>query len=157
MRGGEWADGVLSTKVEIDGSDGTGKLVRMINQCKFKPQLQAVFLDGIALGGFNVIDIKKLNEKTKLPIIVVIRRKPDIEEIKKVLKKIKQGEKADLIEKAGQVVKIGKLFVQLAGLSVEEAREYLQIACTRSLLPEPIRLAHMIASGVVEGESKGRA
>jgi len=29
--------------------------------------------------------------------------------------------------------------------------------CTRSLIPEPSRLAHLIAAGVGLGESKGRA
>ncbi|MBI2656199.1 DUF99 family protein, partial [Candidatus Woesearchaeota archaeon] len=40
MRGGSWVDGILSTKVDVDGSDSTKKLIGMINKCKFKPQLQ---------------------------------------------------------------------------------------------------------------------
>ena len=39
----------------------------------------------------------------------------------------------------------------------EEARQIIKIAATRGLMPEPIRLAHLIASGIVEGESRGRA
>ena len=61
FRGGLYLDGILSTKVIIDGNDATTKIIEMINKCKFKPQLQCIFLDGIAVGGFNVIDIKELN------------------------------------------------------------------------------------------------
>ena len=75
FRGGSFLDGVLSTKVSIDGDNSTKKIIEMINKCKFKPQLQCIFLDGIAVAGFNVIDVKELSKKTKLPVIVIIRRK----------------------------------------------------------------------------------
>lgn len=157
MRGGSWIDGVLSTKVKVDGNDSTKKISDMINKCKFKPQLQCIFLDGIAVAGFNVIDVKELNKKTKLPVIIIIRRMPDIEAIKKTLVKINQKQKIKLIEKAGDVVKVDNIFVQLTGIDLEEAKKILKVVCTRSYIPEPLRLAHLIASGVTVGESKGRA
>ena len=157
MRGGLYVDGILSTKVNVDGNDSTNKIAEMINKCKFKPQLQCIFLDGIAVAGFNVIDVHKLNKKTKLPIVVVIRRNPDIEKIKSTLIKIKKKNKIKLIENAGKVIQIDKIFVQLIEIDLEKARKILKIVCTRSLLPEPVRLAHLIAAGVVAGESKGRA
>jgi len=157
MRGGSWIDGVLSTKVSVDGNDSTKRLIEMINNCKFKPQLQCVFLNGIAVAGFNVVDVKELSKKTGLPLIIVIRRNPDISNIKKTLVKIGKKEKIKLIEKAGEVIQIGDIFVQLTSIKLEKAKEFLKIACTRSLIPEPIRLAHLIASGIIAGESKGRA
>ena len=135
----------------------TSKLIKAVNKSKFKPQLQCILLDGIAFGGFNIIDIKELNKKTKLPVIVVIRRKPDINNIKRVLNKLKMSKKIKLIEKAGEVKKIGNIYCQLAGLNVQKAKEILKIACTRSFLPEPIRVAHLMAAGVAKGESKGNA
>ena len=157
MRGGSWVDGILSTKVLVDGNDSTKKITDMINKSKFKPQLQCIFLDGIAVAGFNVIDVKELSKKTKLPVIVVIRRMPDIKTIKETLIKINQKQKIKLIEKAGEVIKLDNIFVQINGINLEQARKILKIVCTRSLIPEPLRLAHLIASGVTVGESKGRA
>ena len=157
MRGGSWVDGILSTKVKVDGSESTKKLTKMGNKCKFKPQLQCIFLNGIAVAGFNVVDVRELSKKTKLPVIVIIRRMPDIANIKKTLIKINKKDKIKLIEKAGNVVQIDDIFVQLTGIDLEEAKKILKIACTRSFIPEPLRLAHLIASGVTVGESKGRA
>ena len=157
MRGGLYVDGVLSTRVNVDGYDSTNKIAKMINKCKFKPQLQCIFLNGIAVGGFNIINVQELNKKTKLPVIVVIRKNPDIENIKNTLIKIKKKQKIKLLEKAGKVIKIDDIFVQLTGIDLDKTRKILKIVCTRSLLPEPIRLAHLIAAGVVVGESKGRA
>ena len=157
MRGGLFVDGILSAKVDVDGTNATDKIIKMINKCKFKPQLQCIFLNGIAVAGFNVIDIQRLSKKTKIPVVVVIRTNPDIEKIKNTLIKIKQKKKIKLIEKAGKVIQIDNIFVQLTGIDLEQARKILKIVCTRSLIPEPIRLAHLIASGVTVGESKGRA
>jgi endonuclease V-like protein UPF0215 family len=157
FRGGSWLDGVLSTKVSIDGNNATKNITEMINKCKFKPQLQCIFLDGIAVGGFNIIDIRQLSKKTKLPVMVIIRRKPDIKKIKNILVKLNKKNKIKLLEKAGSVTPIGKIYVQLTGLSIEKAKEMLKIVCTRSLIPEPVRIAHLIASGITFGESRGKA
>lgn len=156
-RGGSFLDGILSTKVNVDGNNATEKIIEMINECKFKPQLQCIFLDGIAVGGFNVIDVKELNKKTRIPVIIIIRRNPNLKKIKETLIRINKKNKIKLIEKAGSVVSVGKIYIQLTGLSVERAKEILKIVCTRSLIPEPIRIAHLIASGVTHGESRGKA
>ena len=157
MRGGSWVDGILSAKVNVDGDDATKNIANMINKCKFKPQLQCIFLDGIAVAGFNVVDVKELSKKTKLPVVVVIRRMPDINNIKKTLIKIKKKNKIMLIGEAGDVIPIGNIFVQLAGIDLECAVKILKIVCTRSFVPEPLRLAHLIASGITLGESRGGA
>lgn len=157
MRGGSWIEGVLSAKVTVDGSDSTGKIAEMINKCKFKPQLQCIFLKGIAVAGFNVIDVKELSRKTKLPVIIVIRRMPDIENIKNTLIKIKKKTKIKMIERAGKVTQVDDIFIQLNGIGLDDAKKILKIVCTRSNIPEPLRLAHIIASGISLGESKGRA
>ena len=157
MRGGTWVDGILSTKVTVDGNDSTRKIVEIINKCKFKPQLQRIFLNGIAVAGFNVVDLKELHKKTKLPIIVIIRKNPDLNNIKKTLIQINKEDKIKLIEKAGNVFRVDDIFVQLTGISLVGTKTILKIVCTRSNVPEPLRLAHIIASGIVLGESRGRA
>lgn len=157
FRGGLFLDGVLSTKVNIDGSNATKKIIGMINECKFKPQLQCIFLNGIAVAGFNVIDVKELSKKTNLPVIVIIRKKPNIKKIKETLIKINKKDKIKLIEKAGHVIPVGEIYMQITGISIEKAKEILKIVCTRSLIPEPIRIAHLIASGITDGQSRGKA
>ena len=156
-RGGSFIDGIISTYVKVDGKDSTKKLVKMINKCKFRPQLQAIILDGIAVGGFNVINVSDLNKKTKIPVIVVMRDYPDFRKMEKALTKINHAEKIKLLKKAGKVYQLGEIFVQVIGLSLKQAEEIIDITCTHSLVPEPLRVAHLIAGGVVDGESKGRA
>jgi len=157
FRGGSLFECILSTTIRVDGRNATKKLVAMIHGSKFKPQIRCILLDGIALGGFNVVDIQTLHSETGIPVIVVIRRKPDINQIKKVLTKINHPSKIKLIEKAGPVKKLGKIYVQHCGIGFDEVKEIIGLTATRSYVPEPIRVCHLIASGIVDGESRGRA
>ncbi len=157
FRGGNYLDGIVSTKITVDGDDSTKNIIEMVNNCKFKPQLKLLMIDGIAVGGFNVIDIEELNEKTGLPVIVVVRGYPDFEKIEAALKKLGKEKKFELIKKAGKVHKLEKIHIQIKGIKLDDAKKIVEMTCTRSYIPEPIRAAHLIASGVVDGESRGRA
>jgi len=156
-RGGQFMDGVISTHVKVDGHDATRKISEIVVRTKFYPQLQAILLDGIAVGGFNVIDIWQLHEKTKLPIIVVIRDYPDYEKIEAALVKIGMRSKINLLRKAGEPEPVDEIFIQCAGCSQQEADKIVRLTSTHSHIPEPLRAAHLIAGGVTRGESKGRA
>ena len=157
-RGGDFMDGLVSTHIKQDGMNATEKLVKMVAGSKFYSQLQCIMLDGIALGGFNVVDIHELSEKTKLPVIVIIRDMPDFEKIRKALSNLSRGEKRfELMIKAGKPKKLGKVYVQKAGISLNNVKKILKIACTHSYVPEPIRIAHIIGQGIKKGQSSGRA
>ncbi len=161
-RGGKFLDGVMSTKVSVDGLDATRKIIETINKSKQKPQLRCVMFNGITIAGFNLIDVKKVFEETRLPVIVVNRKKPNLEKMKKALKNLSSFEKRwKIVERAGPIkrveVKPGKfIYFQNVGVDDETTRKIIKISCTHSLIPEPLRLAHIIASGVVKGDSGGR-
>lgn len=156
-RGGHFIDGLISTQVCVDGSDATRKLSEAVNKSKFKAQLQAILLNGIAVGGFNVVDINSLSEKTGLPVVAVVRDFPDFAKIEEALIKIGMSRKIKLLRKAGIPEPAGKVFIQHAGCTHQEAHEIVHMTSTHSNIPEPLRAAHIIAGGVVRGESKGKA
>jgi endonuclease V-like protein UPF0215 family len=47
--------------------------------------------------------------------------------------------------------------VKCAGIDIVEAKEIIKISTIRGVVPEPIRLAHLISSGITRGESYGKA
>lgn len=157
FRGGRSLEGVMSTKVRKDGINSTANIIKMVNKSKFKSQIRAILLDGIALAGFNVVDIEKLNTSTNIPVIVVMRKYPQKKDMFKALKKIGQPKKINLIEKAGEIHKSDKIYIQFSGIRLNEAKQIISLATTRSDIPEPIRIAHIIATGIVSKESYGRA
>jgi uncharacterized protein len=153
-------EGVLRGKVRRDGTNSTYALARMIEGSRYQEHLQAIFLQGIALAGFNVLDIHKLAARTGLGVLVVARKAPDMAAVRHALhEKVPGGAKKwRLIERAGPMEAAHGVYVQRAGLSLDEAKSLLERFSTSAQIPEPLRAAHLIAGAVARGHSsKGRA
>lgn len=152
-------DGVLGGRIRRDGANSTRVLARLIAGSKFASQLQLVMLQGIALGGFNVVDIHLLHQSLGIPVLVVARRAPRLELIREaLLTRVRGGgRKWALIERAGPMEPVGGVFVQRAGLPLVDAEAVIRRFSVYGSIPEPLRVAHLIAGGVATGESRGRA
>jgi endonuclease V-like protein UPF0215 family len=155
FRGGYWLDGVMHTKVKVDGLEATKKIASMIRNSPHYKQLRVIMLNGVTIAGFNVVDIKRLNEDTGLPVIAVTRDKPNFDDIQEALKKLPESEERwRAILNAGEIFEVpirgGKsmIYMQISGISEGDARKILQITSTRSYIPEALRVAHLIASGL---------
>lgn len=164
FRGGDWMDGVLRSEITRDGLDATEVIVRMIKNSRHYGQLRIIMLDGITYGGFNVIDIEELYRETGLPVIVVMRSYPDFEKIRSALRHFSDGEdRWDIIKKAGEIEKLvterngTPIYIQKAGIGAKNAEKIIRLTSIRSSIPEPLRVAHLIATGIILGESKGKA
>ncbi|BDZ69969.1 endonuclease V-like protein UPF0215 family [Methanobacterium petrolearium] len=164
FRAGNWLDGVLRTYITADGNDATDSLIEMVNKSRHLEQLGVMMLDGITFGGFNLVNIQRIFQETGVPVIVIMRKYPDLDKIKKALKNFPDWEERwNHILKAGKIHKIDKIhdqepiYMQISGISQEDAYKIVTLSSTRSAIPEPIRAAHIIAAGVTTGESKGNA
>ncbi|HRP96216.1 MAG TPA: DUF99 family protein [Rhodocyclaceae bacterium] len=156
---GSRLDGVLSGRVRRDGANATRVLAGLVRGSRFYPQLHAVLLQGITLAGFNVVDVHGLHAELGVPVLVVSRRRPDMAAIRRALLEHVRGgaRKWRLIEAAGPVQPIGALYVQCAGMDLHDAQRLIDALCPHSRVPEPLRVAHIIAGGLTRGESRGRA
>lgn len=152
-------DGILVGEVEKDGADAAEKLAALVKQSKFAPNLHLVMLQGIALAGFNVVDVFALHEQLELPVLVVSRRMPNMEAIKDALvNKVSDGQrKWAIIEKLGPMEPAGSIYVQRVGLTLEQAKVVTKRLAIEGSIPEPLRVAHLIAGAIADGQSRGRA
>jgi endonuclease V-like protein UPF0215 family len=155
FRGGYWLDGVMSTKVEIDGFDATDKIASMIVNSTHFRQLRVVMLNGITFAGFNVVDLKKLGAEIKLPVIAITRDKPDLDEIHAALDKLPESQRRwKALLNAGRIFEVStrsdreKVYIELNGIPEEDGRKIVKLTSTRSSIPEALRVAHLIASGL---------
>lgn len=155
FRGGYWLDGVMRTQVEIDGLDATEKIASMITSSPHYGQLRVIMLDGVTFAGFNVVNCRKLSETTGMPVIAITREKPDLEDIRNALKNLPFAEERwEAIEKADRMVRVvtrrgeSEIFMQVSGVEVSVAKRVVRSTATRSNIPEALRVAHLIASGL---------
>jgi endonuclease V-like protein UPF0215 family len=157
MRGGDFVEGIIKTEVTVDGLDGTRKMTDALAKSKHGDDIGLILLDGITVGGFNVIDIEKLSDKTGVPVLALMRKKPNLEDFRRALKKTPHAEqRLRSVRKAGEIramrLQANEIYYQKSGLSEAEAEQAVSITSTHSLLPEPVRLADMIAKSFVNGE-----
>jgi len=163
FRGGSWLDGVMITHIERDGLDVTERLVGMVGGSRHLGQLRVLMVDGVTFAGFNVLDVKEVFRKTGLPVIVISREVPDMADIRKALRHLPGWrERWKIIKAAGKIYPVATksheapVYMQLVGIKREDAESIVRLSSTRSLVPEPLRVAHLIATAVVRGESHGR-
>ena len=143
----------MRTEITIDGLDATNNLSLMIKKSNHFKQLKLVMLNGIIFGGFNVIDLNKLHLTTQLPIISIIRKKPNLPAIKKAIKNLPNFNKRwKIILEAGEIFTSptknnkSRIFFQTSGINKEEAQRMIRLTSTRSNIPEVLRVAHIVAS-----------
>jgi len=151
-------DGMVWTEVRVDGSEATRSLRESLEGGKFLDQLHAILLDGIALAGFNVVDLPELAEALDLPCIAVVRTRPDFDGIRNALEHVDHSEnRFETIRRAGDVHAADRAYFQVRGCPPEVARRVVDTLSVRGHIPEPIRLAHLVATAVASGESGRRA
>jgi endonuclease V-like protein UPF0215 family len=163
FRGGRWLDGIVRAYIDIDGTDATQRIIDMVNKSRHKGQLRVIMVDGVTFGGFNVIDIQEIFRQTGVPVIVVSRKMPDFTKVKEALKNLPDWrERWRMLRAASKIHRVrsrpraAPVCVQVAGINLTDAEQIVKLTSTRSLVPEPLRVAHLIATGIVRGESVGR-
>lgn len=160
MRGGVYLEGVLKTTITVDGDDATEAIISMVERTRHRKQLKVIMIDGAALGGFNIVDCALVHERTKIPVITVTRNKPDMESIKEALQKHFSDWKRrwELLQGTAmkEITLTYPVYAASWGLSTAEVRDILKLSIVRGAIPEPLRVAHLIATGIKTGESHGR-
>ena len=151
-------EGVLSGRVTIDGDDSSATAISMFRKSRFREQIRAIALNGIAIAGLNVVDVKRIEKATHVPVLVLTRSRPNVGEFMRALSIYQRTgvndseRKRALIENTNRerrFVKVSGFYVQ-SGLKAAELKGVVPVAF------ELLRLAHMIAKGVSTGVSGGR-
>ena len=150
-------DGVLVGEIEKDGSDAAQKLGDLIAGSRFVEHIQLVMLQGIAFGGFNVVDVFALHRRLGVPVLAVSRKLPDMDAIKNALiNRVDKGaEKWQIIEQLGTMEPVGNVYIQRVGLTLEQAAAAISRFTIHGNIPEPLRTAHLIATAIECGQSRG--
>jgi endonuclease V-like protein UPF0215 family len=155
---GDRMEGMLWAHATRDGDDATEVIAEMIVGSKFWSQLHVVLIDGIAIGGWNVIDLPTLHERVERPCVAVMRKRPDMEAVERSLQNLPDPERRwGLIQRAGQIHEAPQAHFQVCGASAEEVVALLPALTSRGHVPEALRLAHLINSAIAFGQSTRRA
>lgn len=157
-----YLEAVMRTEVEVDGDDSTERLAEMVLRSRYKEQVKLVLVDGVALAGFNVIDMESLHERTGLPVATVTRDEPDMDGIEEALRKhFDDWERRLSLVRRVPLRELdtghNPLHASVLGMDWDEFVELVRATTVRGALPEPVRIAHIVSAAMVKGESRGRS
>lgn len=151
-------EGMVWGELQADGWNATETIVNLLIKSKFLPQLHLVLLDGISFGGFNVVDLPALSAQLRLPCISVMRRLPNLVKVEYALRRLPQPDRRwATLKRAGEIYQTPPFVFQVCGTTPAIAAQALTRLTDRGHVPEALRLAHLITSAVIKGESGKQA
>jgi endonuclease V-like protein UPF0215 family len=139
-------------RIHVDGKDANQILTSILETLRF----DAVMLSGISFGGFNLVDIAELARSTRRPVIAITGRKPNNAAIRRALRRHfgDWEERLRKVRRAGRLYAFKpnpqepKLYFEVKGASPSFARNAIASTATISRLPEPVRVAGILARGL---------
>lgn len=148
-RGTEFIEDIRTVSINVDGYDATGKVVELFEKCDNPRQIKAILVDGISFAGFNIVDIQEVHERTGKPVIAVTGNEPDRERFREAMEKSGNPDERfeEIMEPEELELKDGTVYIQRAGISRENAFQAVKNSTIHGLVPEPVRVAHMVGQG----------
>ncbi|MEM0352633.1 MAG: DUF99 family protein [Sulfolobales archaeon] len=137
--------------VTVDGTDGTKKAIEILESLG---ESDAVFLDGVTVAGFNVVDPEVLLSLSK-SVVVIYKFEPNIEKIERALKLhfsdwrfrydiiLKAYSRSSFVRTKWKTMRIA-----VFGDSSVEAERLISYTQLVSSIPEPLRASDIIASAI---------
>ena len=148
----DYVEAVRTDRVRVDGRDASARVVALVRATGSLEGVRALLLDGAVLGGFNVLDLDLLHRRLGLPVVALTRRPPEFERIREALQKWFPRDAA----RRWRLLSAHRLFrvptggrpilAATVGCSRADAARLVQRTTVRGYWPEPLRLAHLVAS-----------
>jgi endonuclease V-like protein UPF0215 family len=148
---------VAVTRFALDGAGATEFLARWIGDLRFASALHAVVLGGITIAGLGLVDLTALSDRLALPVLAATRRDTSTHALAEALRAAGLADRLALLDRAPPAYRLEDgLYVACAGTDAPTAERLIRATLNKALLPEPLRLAHLIGAALVRGASRGR-
>jgi len=150
MRSDMVIDGVAYVNATVRGDDATDAVIKLYASLD-RTDINFVMIGGLIISMYNIIDIERLYERLKVPVIGVTfeeseglddhikRQFPDTWE-SKIEAYRKLGSREEIKLKTGYSV-----FIRAQGINAERAKQAVNKFLLQGSIPEPIRVARLIA------------
>ncbi len=157
MEGADLVEAIAVTEFPVDGADATNFLAQWIEGLRLRPTLQGVVLGGITIAGLGVVDLSALAAAVGAPVLAVTLRSTANHRVRDALEAAGLLERIETVERAQPSFEAEPgLYVSHAGAARDIAEQLVRATQKKSKLPEPLRIAHLIAAAIARGESRGR-
>jgi len=158
MRADMTIDGFTFSKATVGGMDATEKILEMYRSLK-RDDITLLLLNGCIISWYNVIDLHRVAEETELPLICVTYNEST--GLEKYFKELFPEDWKSRVEiyrknKSRTAVKLSTgytVYIRFIGMKMEEAKGILNKFTSHGSIPEPLRVARLLARSLVKNLS----
>jgi endonuclease V-like protein UPF0215 family len=144
------ADGFAYQTCTVGGLDATDSIIELFSRLD-REDVRYVFVAGIALAWYNVVDLRRVNEATDRPVLSVA-----FEESPGLVEALEAEFDGEALERRKRVferqpprerlaVNDQTVFVRSVGVDASEARDAVRAFTPEGGRPEPLRVARLAA------------
>ena len=160
MRADMMIDGFTFSRATVGGLDATDKILEMYKSLN-RDDINLLMLNGCVISWYNVIDLHRVSDETGLPLICVTYNEsagleryfkeyfPD-DWMTRVEIYRRNRERTAITLSTGHTV-----YIRFIGMSIEEAKGVLNKFTSHGSVPEPLRVARLLARALIKDLSLG--
>ena len=150
-------DGFVMGHSTVGGDDATNAILTMYRKLD-RPDVSFLLISGIVISLYNIIDLKRISEETKLTVIGVTYE--ESEGIEDAIKhhfpnsyesKLTEYSNLDSREKI-TLHTSHDLYVRKEGCTVLEAKQLLDKITLQGSVPEPLRISQLLANTLLKAK-----
>ncbi len=155
LRSDRIIDGFVFSRTTVGGMDATDKIIDMYKALK-RDDINVLMLNGCVISWYNVIDLHRIYEELRLPLICVTYEESEgLEKYFMELFPEDCGRRIEIYRKNGPRTPIAlrtghNVYVRFIGMSLEEAKGILNKFTLHGAIPEPLRIARLLARGIMK-------
>lgn len=145
-------EGIRIGRLPVDGTLAEETIAEMVASIGVD-NINLVMSEGITFAGFDIVSPDGIFSITGIPYISITRSKADIASMEAALSKYGEFEKLEKLKRLNPIkcmLKDTEFVVNFAGLTKGEAIRILEKSMFVGNVPEPVRIAHMIAEALQE-------
>ncbi len=150
MRSDFVIDGIAFGRTLVGGDDATASIVSLFRRLR-RNDINMILVSGAILSLYNIIDVDQLSAKTKLPVVCLTYK-----ETAGIEGSIRRHFPGGAAEKLKAYRKLGRrkgvslhtghrVFVRSSGLESTEVRQVLDAFTLQGSIPEPVKVAKLLA------------
>ncbi|MDG6964216.1 MAG: DUF99 family protein [Nitrososphaerota archaeon] len=158
MRSDFVIDGVSLGRTEVGGDDATKSIASLFRKLG-RNDVNLILVSGAVLSLYNILDVDLLSAKTRLPVVCLTYKETSGIEAS-IRRHFPQGAEEKLAayrklgRRTGVALRTGhRVYVRVAGVEAAEAKAVLNAFTLQGSVPEPVRVAKLVARGALAWRS----
>lgn len=148
-------DGFTFSRTTLGGMDATEKIIGMYKVLE-RDDINVLMLNGCVISWYNVVDLQRVYEETAKPLICVTYEESEgLDKYFLELFPEDYEKRIEIYHRNGPrtLVKLHtghEVYIRFYGMRLEEAKGVLNKFTLHGAIPEPLRVARLLARGIMK-------